>query len=74
MHFDGQIWSRALFDIYNALGRTKSATLVLEAQFSYRPDTTMAQAARVTVNTARALYGKGAAAAVRAAFADRGIL
>jgi hypothetical protein len=74
VHFDGQIWSRALFDVYNALGRTKAATLVLEAQFSYRPNTKMPAAARVTVDTAKALYGAGAAAKVRAAFEARGIL
>jgi Zn-dependent metalloprotease len=74
VHDDGQIWSRALFDVYKALGRTKSATLVLEAQFSYAPDTSMAAAATVTVNTAKALYGKKAAAAVRAAFHAREII
>jgi Zn-dependent metalloprotease len=74
VHFDGQIWSRALDDVYRAVGRDRSATLVLEAQFSYTPDTTMAAAARVTVNTAKALYGRGAANIVWAAFHDRGII
>jgi Zn-dependent metalloprotease len=74
VHDDGQIWSRALFDVYKALGRTKSAKLVLEAQFSYVPDTSMAAAAQVTVNTAKALYGKNTAAKVRAAFHAREII
>ena len=74
VHDDGQIWSRGLFDIYNALGRNKSATLVLEAQFSYSPTTSMADAARVTVATARALYGQSAANKVRAAFHAREII
>jgi Zn-dependent metalloprotease len=74
VHFDGQIWSRALYDVVRSLGRNRSATIVLEAQFSYAPDTTMAAAAQVTVRTARALYGRGAAAAVRAAFHARGII
>ncbi len=74
VHYDGQIWSRALFDVYRALGRNRSSTLVLEAQFSYTPDTTMAAAARATVRTARALYGPGAERKVRSAFAARGII
>jgi Zn-dependent metalloprotease len=74
VHDDGQIWSRALFDVYKALGRAKSAKLVLEAQFSYTPDTSMAAAAQVTVNTAKKLYGKSAANKVRAAFQSRLII
>ncbi|HEX6341930.1 M4 family metallopeptidase [Umezawaea sp.] len=73
-HFDGQIWSRALFDVYRALGRDESARVVLEAQFSYSPDTTFAQAAETTAATAGALYGAQAEAEVRAAFTARGIL
>jgi len=74
VHFDGQIWSRALFDIYKALGRNESAKIVLEAQFSYTPDTTFAQAAETTVATAKALCGDRTAAKVKAAFVARGIL
>ncbi|HVK26345.1 MAG TPA: M4 family metallopeptidase [Actinokineospora sp.] len=74
VHHDGQIWSRALFDIYKAFGKDKSAKLVLESQFSFAPNTTFAQAATVTVNTAQSLYGATDAATVRAAFQARGIL
>jgi Zn-dependent metalloprotease len=74
VHHDGQVWSRALFDIFKALGRNKSATLILESQFSYRPDTTMAAAANVTVSTARTLFGARDARAVSAAFHARGII
>jgi Zn-dependent metalloprotease len=73
VHFDGQIWSRALWDIYTRFGRDKSAKIVLEAQFSYSPSTTFAQAATVTVETARKLYGDTDAAFVRSAFDARGI-
>lgn len=74
VHFDGQIWSRALNDIFRALGRDRSTTLVLESQFSFTPTITMAQAAQVTVNTAQTLYGGAAANAARAAFQARGII
>jgi zinc metalloprotease ZmpB len=74
VHHDGQIWSRALWDIRNALGHTKADTLILEGQFSFATDTTMPAAAQATVNAAQALYGKQAANAVKAAFQARGIL
>jgi Zn-dependent metalloprotease len=74
VHDDGEIWSRALWDINKALGRNKATTIVLEAQFSYRPNTTFAQAATVTVATAKALYGTAASATVKKAFVGRKIL
>jgi len=74
VHENGLIWSRALWDIRQALGHLKADTLVLEAQFSFAPDTTMPAAARATVAAAQALYGNPAAQAVRAAFEARGIL
>ena len=74
VHADGEIWSRALWDIRNALGSTEADTIILESQFSLAPDTTFAQAAAVTVATAKKIGGDSAANAVTAAFADRGIL
>jgi len=74
VHHDGQIWSRALWDIRNALGHVKADTIILEAQFQFAPDTSMPAAAQATVAAAQSLYGNAAANAVRAAFQDRGIL
>ena len=74
VHADGEIWSNALWDINLGLGRAKANTLILEAQFSYRPDTSFAQAATVTVTTARELYGQAAANTVKKAFVARKIL
>ncbi|MFC4040968.1 M36 family metallopeptidase [Dactylosporangium siamense] len=74
VHADGEIWSRALFDINAALGRTKANKVILEAQFGFAPNTKMPAAARETVRTAKALYGAAAADKVRAAFQARGIL
>ncbi|MET9232439.1 M36 family metallopeptidase [Lentzea sp. NPDC003310] len=73
VHFDGQIWSRALFDLYKAFGRDKSAKIVLEAQFSYSPSTDFKAAAAATVAAAKKLYGDADAATVQAAFTARGI-
>ena len=72
VHRDGQIWSRALWDIRQAVGNIKADTLILEAQFGF-PGTTMRDLAATTVTTARNLYGPGVATRVRAAFANRGL-
>jgi hypothetical protein len=74
VHHDGRIWSRALWDIRNALGHVQADTLILEAQFSFAPDTSMPAAAQATVDAAQALYGNHVADIVRAAFQSRGIL
>ena len=73
VHHDGQIWSRALWDIRNALGPTKADTIILQGSFDF-PGTTMTDLANRTVLAAQGLYGSGAAAKVRKAFQDRGIL
>jgi hypothetical protein len=74
VHDDGEIWSRALWDINKALGRKAANRVVLESHFYFPPDTSMPTAANLTVITARALYGKGAEAKTKAAFQARGIL
>ncbi|MEV6495108.1 M36 family metallopeptidase [Actinoplanes sp. NPDC051633] len=74
VHDDGEIWSRALWDINKALGRTAANRVILQAHFYFPPDTSMPTAANLTVITARALYGKSAEAKTKAAFTDRGIL
>ena len=74
VHDDGEIWSNALWDIHKALGRTKANRVILEGTFHYAPDTTFADAAKATVQTARLLYGKAAADQVTTAFKARKIL
>jgi len=74
VHDDGEIWSHGLWDINRALGRTAANRIILESQFFFTPTITMPEAANLTVITARALYGKQAAAKVKAAFHARGIL
>jgi len=74
VHADGEIWSRALWDIRKALGDTRATTLIVEAQFAFTVDITFHDAALATVAAAQRLYGSHAAAATRAAFEARGIL
>jgi hypothetical protein len=73
VHHDGQIWSRALWDIRNAVGSAKADTLILEGQFDVGSPT-MPELAGSTVAAAQRLYGNGTAGKVRKAFEDRGIL
>jgi hypothetical protein len=78
VHFDGQIWSRALWDIragYVALGKTTEDwdRTLIDSQFDYAPDTSWPDAARATYQKALSNDGEAAAALVKAAFASRGI-
>jgi hypothetical protein len=72
VHADGEIWSRALWDIRNALGPRQADTIIIRAQFGFAPDTSMKDAAAKTIATA-GLYGAKAQKAVGAAFAARGL-
>jgi zinc metalloprotease ZmpB len=73
VHYDGQIWSRALWDIRKAVGSRTADTLILEGQFG-EPNPTMPELARSTVTAARQLYGTSVANKVTTAFKARGIL
>ncbi|MGN6175635.1 MAG: hypothetical protein ACTHPS_22200 [Streptosporangiaceae bacterium] len=73
VHHDGQIWSRALWDIRQALGNVKADTIILQGSFDFH-GTTMPDLATRTVAAARQLYGNAAERAVTKAFTDRGIL
>ena len=74
VHRDGEIWSRALWDVRAALGDRVGTTIIIEAQFAFAADTSFRAAALATVDAAQRLYGSDAAAATRSAFVARGIL
>jgi len=75
IHHDGQIWSRALWDIRGALGNVTADQIILNGQWNFT-GTTMTQLATATWNWAKLTYGElsAQAAAVFTAFDDRGIL
>src|SRR4051812_17353806 len=73
VHHDGEIWSRALWDIRQKLGHIEADTIILQGSFDF-PGTTMPDLANRTVLAAQTLYGSAAAKAVRQAFVGRGIL
>jgi Zn-dependent metalloprotease len=74
VHADGEVWSRALWDIRGALGDVKGTTVIVEAQFAFAKDTSFHDAALATVGAAQRLYGASAAKQVTKAFEARGIL
>ena len=57
VHFDGQIWSRALWDIRNALGPALADKIIIDAQFDFAPDTSFQDAALATVAAAQRFDG-----------------
>jgi hypothetical protein len=73
VHHDGLIWSRALWDIRQALGHVRADTVILQGSFDFS-GTTMADLATRTVAAAQQIYGTSAANAVHQAFVNRGIL
>jgi len=73
VHADGEIWSRALWDIRSTLGPTVADRIIIEAQFDFAPDTSFHDAALATIATAGELAGPAAADVVRQAFEDRAI-
>jgi hypothetical protein len=73
VHHDGQIWSRALWDIRQSLGNVKADTIILQGSMDF-PGTTMTDLANRTIAAAQQLYGSSAAKAVTAAFHARGIV
>ena len=73
VHDDGEIWSRALWDIRQDLGHVKADTLILQGSFDF-PGTGMPDLANRTVTAAQSLYGTSVANTVRDAFEARGIL
>jgi hypothetical protein len=73
VHHDGQIWSRALWDIRQSLGNVKADTIILTGSMDF-PGTTMTDLANRTIAAAQQLYGNSAAKAVTAAFHARGIV
>jgi hypothetical protein len=72
-HHDSQIWSRALWDINQALGRTRADTIIVETNFYLVPDAMWNPTAGRMVWVADQLYGPAAADVVNQAFVDRGI-
>jgi hypothetical protein len=78
VHYDGQIWSQALWEIRQGyvalgLGTRRWDTTLIASQFGYAPDTSFSAAAQKTYQLALTRDGKAAAKLVKERFAARGI-
>ncbi|HWS71669.1 MAG TPA: proprotein convertase P-domain-containing protein [Thermoanaerobaculia bacterium] len=73
-HRNGEIWSSALREIFLAVGKRTTDTLVLESHFGVPPNPTFAVMARRMVDADRLLYGGRDAATICTSMAARGIV
>lgn len=73
-HRDGEIWSRALWDIRTAIGGPAADQIILEHHFSLPCNATMPMAALEMIDVDANLFGSAYEGALRKAFCDRGIL
>ncbi len=73
-HDDGEIWSRALWDLRQRIGGAAADRIVLEHHFALPCDATMYDGAMTLMDTAGMLEGSYAVDAARGAFCARGIL
>ena len=74
VHADGEIWSRALWDLRAAVGATTADQMILEHHFHLPCNATMPDAARELLATDLSLNDGVNEVAIRQAFCDRGIL
>jgi hypothetical protein len=72
-HADGEIWSAALWDINQQLGRDEATQIIVEAQFWMTPKIGFEKAAEQTVNIAQEMF-PGDEDVVAGAFESRGLL
>jgi Zn-dependent metalloprotease len=72
VHADGEIWSRALFDIWNALGKTTADKLVLQSHFYLTPSASFSDGANAILAADRAQGGEFQDVIWRT-FANRGV-
>ena len=72
-HTNGQIWSRALWDLLNSIGRTTTDRLVIQSHFNVPNAPTMKQAADATVTADLQLYSGSHIPTICQKFIDRKI-
>jgi hypothetical protein len=74
VHADGEIWSRALWDLRAAIGGIAADRLILEHHFTLPCSATMADAAEEMLQADSNLNAGAHVAGIRATFCARGIL
>jgi hypothetical protein len=73
VHADGEIWSAALWDMNQQLGRDEATIIVIEAQFWMTPKANFQSASEALVDVANQLYPPDDANIVSTALESRGL-
>ena len=73
MHADGEIWSRALYEIWNQIDKNTADRLVLQSHFYLTSSANFTAGANAIITADRALYNGANNTKLRAIFAARGI-
>lgn len=74
VHADGEIWSRALYDIWNDLGKATADKLVIQSHFYLTSSANFTAGANAIITANRALFNSSQnETKLRAIFAARGI-
>ena len=74
IHLVGQLWSSALMQIWDVIGRTKTDRIMLETLYSMAAGINMPQAAKLFLKSDSLLYNKADAYTIRYYFVKRGFL
>jgi len=74
IHFVGQLWSSALMQIWDVIGRTKTDRIMLETLYSMAGGITMPQAAKLFLKSDSLLYNKADYYTITYYFVKRGFL
>ena len=74
IHVDGEIWSRALWDVRNAIGGNVASQIIIEHHYRLTQGATMPQAAVAMIDVDAELFGGFNEIPLRQAFCARGIL
>ncbi len=74
VHSDGEIWSRALWDINQTVGSAVADRIILESHFMLPANSSMVTAAEMILLADQNINSGANASVIRQAFEDRGIL
>ncbi|SFS65028.1 M36 family metallopeptidase [Marininema halotolerans] len=72
-HEDGEIWSQALYDMSNYLGRDTATTIILQSHWSLTPNASFRDGAKAIVAADKSIYGGSHSSTIQSIFAQRGI-
>ncbi|MBI4601423.1 MAG: M36 family metallopeptidase [Planctomycetes bacterium] len=73
IHLDGEIWSAALFEIRNILGRDDANRLVLDSHYRLQPDAGFQEGSQALLDANQSLFGGAREEELKAILMRRGL-